>query len=77
MHTRVKSETGCFDIAGCKIRFGDFVLIKSEHTNYRVIARFVRHRTDCIAGFCVKYHGNYLMWDEQNHDACYEVMKVF
>lgn len=76
MRTNVKDETGCFDMAGCKIRFGDLVLIKSERTNRRTIARIVKPRTDCVTGFCVKYRKNYLVWDEQNHDICYEVMKI-
>ena len=69
-------STGCFDVSGDEIFFGDRLFIKSKLTNMEIITRNAEERTDGISGFQVKYGQGYLRWDKDDHDACYEVMKV-
>lgn len=71
-----KISTGCYDVAGDEIFIGDTLLIKSTLTEKTIIVRKAERRTDSILGFKVPYQKGYLMWDADDHDACYEVMRI-
>ncbi len=69
-------RTGCFDLAADEIFTGDIILVKSERTNINIVIAVAEPRADGIEGFRVRYNGGYLEFKADDHDSCYEVVKI-
>lgn len=71
-----RKSTGCRDIAGEVILEGDAVLVKSDKTGMKAVFGVAEPRDDGTLGFRVRHEDGYISWAADDHDSCYEVVKL-